>query len=352
MSFLTRNLGRDKYKTRPIRPEAIRRVLISRPNGRLGNQVLITPLLQEVSGLFPGCRIDLFVKGGVTHELFLNDPDIDRIIKLPKKPFRNLASYLRTWVALGSRRYNVAINAVEGSSSGRLSVFLARADYKFYNDPVEELRSAYSDYTHMGKNPVYNLRHALRQDGMAGLMDRPMPSLDIKLTREELRDGEKVLRDLTGNDRKTICIYTFATGGKCYPEAWWREIYGTLKSRYGADYNIVEVLPVENVSQIGFSAPTYYSKDLRQIAAAVAHAELFLLADCGIMHLASAAPASVIGLFAVTDIAKYQPYGRRNMAIDTRTAGVDDVMEAVGQVLSLPSPVDLKQACRMPVMST
>jgi hypothetical protein len=39
------------------------KILICRPNPRLGNQLLITPLLQEVITTFPECKIDLFVNG-------------------------------------------------------------------------------------------------------------------------------------------------------------------------------------------------------------------------------------------------------------------------------------------------
>ena len=43
----------------------IKRILICRPNHRLGNLLLITPLIQEISETFPDCKIDLFVKGGI-----------------------------------------------------------------------------------------------------------------------------------------------------------------------------------------------------------------------------------------------------------------------------------------------
>ena len=50
----------------------IKKVLIIRPNHRLGNQLLLTPLVQEVISAFPNCEIDLFVKGGVAHPVFEN----------------------------------------------------------------------------------------------------------------------------------------------------------------------------------------------------------------------------------------------------------------------------------------
>ncbi len=40
-----------------------KRILISRPNNRLGNQLMITLLIQEVEQILPDCKIDLFVKG-------------------------------------------------------------------------------------------------------------------------------------------------------------------------------------------------------------------------------------------------------------------------------------------------
>jgi ADP-heptose:LPS heptosyltransferase len=51
----------------------------------LGNQLLITPLVQEVTDTFPNCKIDLFVKE--TAIIFENYENIDSIIKLPKKAF-------------------------------------------------------------------------------------------------------------------------------------------------------------------------------------------------------------------------------------------------------------------------
>jgi hypothetical protein len=71
-------------------------------------------------------------------------------------------------------------------------------------------------------------------------------------------------------------------------------LYDRLKAEY-SNYNIIEVLPVENVSQIGFKAPTFYSKDVREIGALMANTEVFIGGDSGIMHLASASKVS--GLF-------------------------------------------------------
>ena len=50
----------------------IKRVLICRPNQRLGNLLLVTPLVQEITETFPHYKIDLFEKGTLAPKVFKN----------------------------------------------------------------------------------------------------------------------------------------------------------------------------------------------------------------------------------------------------------------------------------------
>jgi hypothetical protein len=85
MHGLTRYVGFSD--TRIKAGAGVQRVLLCRPNSRLGNQLMITPLVQEIIALFPGCRIDLFVRGSLSEIIFANYEPVDRIIELPRKPF-------------------------------------------------------------------------------------------------------------------------------------------------------------------------------------------------------------------------------------------------------------------------
>src|SRR5690606_33263644 len=138
----------------------------------------------------------------------------------------------------------------------------------------------------------------------------------LKLDSAELLAGKKVLNQIIDDTKRTICLFTYATGDKCFSTHWWGNFYTKLKAKY-TSYNIIEILPVENVSQIGFQAPTFYSTDIREIGAVIAQADLFIGADSGIMHLASAVKTPTIGLFSVSDIKKYEPYDNSSIAIDT-----------------------------------
>jgi ADP-heptose:LPS heptosyltransferase len=185
----------------------------------------------------------------------------------------------------------------------------------------------------MARRPVYNLRHYLLQSGVA-VADRPVPPLSLKLSAAELAEGQRVLDYFVCPARETICIYTYATGIKCYSREWWAAMYSQLKEAFGETYNILEVLPIENVSQINFEATAYYSDDIREIAAVMAHAALFVGADSGMMHLAAASGTPTVGLFSVTDPAVYRPYSGCNLAIDTNTTGAGGIIAALRTILN------------------
>ena len=311
---------------------SIKKILISRPNHRLGNQLLLTPLIDELEATFPGCTIDVFVRGGLAHVLFKNFASVDGVFKLPKRPLKEIMGYLKAWNSVSKANYDLAINVARGSSSGRMSIQRAKARYKFFGDLPEAGKAKYPDYMHMAKHPVYVLRTEIDALGF-NVQNGPVPVMDLRLDAAELANAKAALDKLVPADKKTISIFTYATGSKCYTPEWWLPVYEKLKARF-PDYNIVEVLPAENVSQINYAAPTFYSHDVREIAALIANTAVFIGADSGIMHLASAAKASTVGLFSVTDATKYGPYGNDSIAVNTNETDADALVDVVSGVLA------------------
>jgi ADP-heptose:LPS heptosyltransferase len=287
--------------------------------------------VQDIIATFPKCEIDLFVNGGLAPIIFKNYTNINRIIRLPRKPFKEITKYVKGWLSLKKYSYDIVINVVENSSSGRLSAQFVNSKYKFFGDDVDDIQLKYNDYEHIARYPVYNFRHYLTKLGFKE-NSSPVPNLDLKLSPSELAEAKKTLYSIVQNDKKTICIFTFATADKCYPESWWAPFYDRLKAEY-SDYNIIEVLPVENVSQIGFKAPTFYSKDVREIGALMANTEVFIGGDSGIMHLASASRTPTVGLFSRDNIKMYQPYGNDSIAINTNTDSIDDYIAVLDKIL-------------------
>jgi heptosyltransferase-3 len=332
MRRITKGIGSSQSNnSRPIDTTKVKRILIIRPNHRLGNMLLITPLVQEVQATFPNSKIDIFAKGGLASIIFKNYKNVDRIIQLPKKHFKELAAYIKGWLSLKKQPYDLVINVDENSSSGRLSTQFANSNYKVFGDFKEAIQAKYSDHEHMAKHPVYNLREYLSGLGLDS-GKRPVAALDLKLDAAELAAGKEKLLEIVPNDKPVICLYTYATGTKMHSQEWWTAFYARLKQEY-SDFHIIEILPVENVSQLNFEAPHFYSKDIREIAAVIASTKIFIGADSGMMHLASAAQIPTVGLFSVTSGNRYQPYDNGSIAVNTNETNTASLIKILDSIL-------------------
>ena len=303
----------------------VKKILISRPNHRLGNNLLLTPLIKELIDIFPNAEIHLFLMGNIGDSVFESYKEVTKIIKLPRKPFKNLLDYFSCWLSLFKHNYDLAINANRVSSSGKLAVKLSRSRYKFFNIINKEL-SKIKDYSHNAKNPIYNLRYQLRNQ--IDRVNYAIPKLDIKLRGYEIQNGEKLLKSMFNDNKPVISIFTYATADKCYSEEWWKNLYLKIKI-FENKYNILEILPMENISQINFAAKSYYSNDIREIASVMSNLKLFIGADSGMMHLAHSSNTTTIGLFSVTEPELYGVYGNRNISIDTNVNNTDFIINCI-----------------------
>lgn len=317
----------------PINKDDIKRILICRPNHRLGNQLLITPLIEEVNSIFPNAKIDLFLKGNLGKAIFENYPSVDRLILLPKKHFKQLFRYLSCWIHLKSRKYNLVINADLNSSSGRLATLISKSKYCLFEEEILDQKSLPLDYNHFAKKTVYQLREYLEKKGMQISKNEIQP-LAINLNTEETANGGTLLKQINQNNKPTIGIYTYATSDKCYSPELWLVFYEALKKKYESDYNIIEILPVENISQINFIASHFNSKNIRELASIISKITVFISADCGIMHLASASKTPVIGLFKFNNLEKYRPYANSSIGLLTEDLNPEYVFKEIDSILS------------------
>lgn len=297
------------------------KVLITRPNHRLGNQLLITPLIQEVKKQFPKCKIHLIVNGNLSSILFSKYHYVENIFNLPKKPFNNILDYLTKSISLISNKYDIAIVGCEDSNSSKIFVKLSRAKFKIYNSGT----TSFNKPEHIAKLPIYNLRTFLNPSED---FNYNYPKLSIKLSNEEIEKGNLLLKTLFNGNKKTICIFTFATGDKCHSKKWWSKFYKELKIEF-ADFNILEILPFENVSQINFKSTHFYSKGLREIASIIENSAIFIGADSGIVHLSSSTNTTTIGLFNVTNPKVYEPYGDKNQSINTNSIKTSEIIKKI-----------------------
>ncbi|MBB4118018.1 ADP-heptose:LPS heptosyltransferase [Mesonia hippocampi] len=292
-----------------ISPNKVTRILIVRPNHRLGNQLLLSPLIQILNLEFPHAKVDLVVNGGISDILYANYPNVNYIYNLPKKPFKNFGNYIGVSYKIISTKYTLAIAGEAKSNSGKIFLKLSRSKFKIFNNGEYPIQSI-----HMAHKPIDNLRFFLHKNQLN--ISKAYPKIDLKLTDKEINKGRQIILSYFKNNLPVIAIFTNATGDKKLPEVWWNNFTALLEKTF-PNTNILEILPKENTSQVNFKYSHFYSKDLREITAVIENCNLYLSADCGIMHLASATNTPTVGLFnGATNPKIYAPYGENKFAID------------------------------------
>lgn len=289
------------------------RILLTRINHRLGNQLLVTPLIEELQQQFPGCQIDLCVQGQAAAQLHTGNPQIVDIVAMPRKPFKELATYLKTWWRIRQRSYDLAINVATHSTSGRMAAKFSKSRIKLMGDEFLQQFTYTPLSQHLALAPVYNLRGWLEQH--LQYPPRPLPNMHIQLTEVEKARGIQIVNELnTLNKKRVVALYTYATNIKCYTASFWKVVYTELKKTY-PEIHFIEILPFENISPFTASEiPQFYSRDLRELATVLGACELAVVADSGMMHLAAASGTSTIGLFKLPYMHKYTPYSNGNTA--------------------------------------
>ncbi|PTR33244.1 ADP-heptose:LPS heptosyltransferase [Luteibacter sp. OK325] len=287
----------------------IQRILVCRPNHRLGNTLLLTPLLVEIERRFPGAEVDLLAAGPAAHAVFRGFDIVGDCITLDRRAARRPFATIGALRKLRSRRYDLVIDAAAGSSSGRIASAMTKARFQLRTDamPTDGLT------THLAARPVQALRWAIGAPAEADV-----PLLDVRLTDVERRGGRdaliRVLRDANERGLPVMAIFPNATGSKRLAADWWSDFTNELLTRIG-DVCIVELVSADGQSRLGGGYPTYYTSDPRKLAAFIEAAGTYISADCGVMHLAAATMATTVGIFGPTDPARYAPYGRNNVAI-------------------------------------
>lgn len=315
----------------------IHRILVCRSVRTLGDSLTLTPLLEELETRFPGAEIDLLSRCPVAEQLYGRRFAVGRIMQVPTHAAGHVLQTTRALSAMRQRRYDLVIDPDPQSQSGRLMALLANTRYSlgFAGPQKSGTLTHLVDSTgcpgHMAKAPVHLLRRALGVD----VPGEPWPRLDLRLDAAERREGRALLVRLVGAERAAqpcIGVFANATGSKRFERAWWDRFLDVLE-RSAPGCAFVEVLPADGASLLGARHPCFYSSDVRKMAAVIANLTLFIGADSGVMHLASAAGTPTVGLFKVTDAERWGPYGGNNRALVTVGLEPGQVAEQVAREL-------------------
>lgn len=338
-------------RPKPLPRKGIYRILVCRPNHRLGNTILLTPLFAELERIYPGAEIDVISEGNIAKEVFATFFSVRNVYCLPKRGFKHPVSLLSLLFRIRKTRYDLIVDPCVGSGSSRALTRFLNGRYKLGFDDapgrsgLTHCVPASAAPRHMAKRPIDLLRWEAGKEPGAS---EPFPPLDIRLTDAERMHGKDLVHELLACSRQparspVVGIFANATGAKRYPAAWWNEFIATFKARVPRS-SIIELIPMNGHSLLGSEWPGYYSTDIRRMGAVMANTDLMISADCGVMHLAVASKVPTAGMFCVTDAEVYAPYGRGSCALMTQGLSATEAAERVAAAFAELLSVDHRQA--------
>ena len=322
----------------PAQRYASATILICRPNTRLGNTLLMTPLLEEIEATLPAARVEILTACPAAQEVFQGFPSVARVHQLPFRGVRHPLRHLLTLLRVRRRRYDVLIDPDPRSWTARFLTRHVPAHLKLGFASAHKSRGVDVSVpfegapAHMGDYPVYLLRRGLLgvDDGAARAAS---PKLAIRLTDAERLAGREEIQRLcgAGGSGPVVAVATHATGAKRFTVDWWRHMIASLHQRMPVA-RVIEIRPPNGVASLP-ELPAYYSRRVRQVAAVVEAAACFICADSGLMHLAAATDATTVGLFKVTEPRLYAPRRGASCALTASDSAPERVAEQVAQLI-------------------
>jgi heptosyltransferase-3 len=310
----------------------VRRIVVVRPNHRLGNNVLLTPLLAALETRYPQATVDIVTGGHAAAEIFKGYRNVAAVLSFPGKSARHPAQTLGLLWRLLTSRYDLAVDPVTRSRGGRALLWLVSAR--------QRVGFAWGRWWR-----DRTLTHAVRSDSVSPHLaqcavqlvqdaNAPMPALDLRLDATERARGVAEVRKLLpapSPGRLLVGIYATATAAKNYSTEWWQTAIAELQQRM-PNIDIVEFAPHDGVSRLQNRHPLLICDRPRDMCAVLSAVPVIVSGDCGVMHLAVAAGSQVIGLFKATDPVKYAPYGNGSTALMTQG---DEAVAVAGRICEL-----------------
>jgi heptosyltransferase-3 len=325
---------------------AVRRILVIRPNPRLGNALLMTPLVHELEARFPDAVIEIVTGGSSARAVFQEFKQVVAIHAFPGRSYRSPLQVLALLGRLACRSYDLAIDPNPRSRSARFLLGLIRArlriGFVWRNRWRDRMLTHGVDPdaapAHCAQTAVYLLRTCCPLEGAGtGTRDEVAP-LDLRLTASELLAGEQRLASMLEHrvspSRPSIGFFADASGRKLLPVVWWQDVISILRVEAPA-IQFLEFTPADGRARLGADIPGLHTPDLRLLGATLAATSLVVIADCGVMHLAGAAGARVLGLFKVTEPSRYGPTGRSSETLLANDERADVAAKRIREILEI-----------------
>jgi heptosyltransferase III len=314
------------------RPDELRRVLVVRPDDRVGNALLTVPLALALRDALPGARVDLLVARG--RAAVAEGLAGLRIVPFEKTDaFRHPLRFVRFLRNLRRERYDAVIDAAHWHAFSLTSALLSRLAARRWVVGAE--RGASFLYSHAEPLPPPGTPEAaaklLLMRGV-GLRPPARPALQTALGIDQTEWAAEMTRDLG--------VFAAVNPGARKEDHRWpaerfAQLIRALRER-GVPALVTwgpgEEQLARSVAQAsGGAARVAPPTDLARLAALFRRAAMVVTNDTGPMHLAVACGAKVVALLHAPEGGRWAHPGPRFVALVTPE--VSEVVAAAERLL-------------------
>jgi heptosyltransferase-3 len=292
-----------------LRGEEIHKILLVRPNFRLGNSILALPSIHLFRKNYPNAQID-FVGSPVSQALIAHLP-VDKHYQVARKFPESSWAYPALLMDLRRENYDLAVEvSCSQSALGAFVVGLSGARLKVG-------REGKWDFWYDAKiaKPTEPNKYRLLSAFVAAMgLESEEIFPQIILSTAEVAAGTEAIRSAGFRDRASI-VGVFVGGRKRHGKRWPASNFTGLVQNLTAQGVQVAVFlgPEERKLMAYFKqkliahTPIIFEPSLRKFAALMSRCDLFVTGDSGPMHLACALGVRTIGIFKNKDFHRWGP---------------------------------------------
>ena len=298
-----------------------RRVLLVRPNFRIGNTLITAPLIAALQARFPSARLDYL--GADTTDVLLRHFPIDRTYCISRR------FILRPWELLGllrrirRERYDVAIDAGMGSTSGGFYTYVTGASHRIGVDGAGQrfltTRLPPPQVSHAYDGPV-----AFSIALGAPCQDYPA----YVVSADERADALGTLAGVGLADGTTLTAFVaLSISGhkdKRLSPQFWIDLATRLAAAGGRVLVLAGPEEVPLLPRLRHELPTgavvLEPQPLRRFAAVLSYASIVVAPDSGPLHLSVAVGVPTIAVLIAAGSRNYAPRGPDDRVVFPATA--------------------------------
>lgn len=293
------------------------KVLVISVSG-IGNTILQLPLIRNIIER-PGCMVDVLVGSNTMCSLLENEEGIRNVFVLPES-LRSKAVLVR---ALAKERYSKSIACFP---SNRPEFFIlpfiigvqTRVIHSYPDSrSVFELLSNLKTDAFPGLHDVYQNLNLLKCLGLKPRQELGKPSLDLR--KNLTQSAEAYLNALGIRDEALLGIHPGSgpIEGKRWPIKYFGETVRRLVQKGHFSKVLIfggaEEMPLKKalLGLTGSGIGILVDAPFLLTAALISKCRFMLSNDSGLMHVAAAVDAPVLGIFGPTDWKRTAPFGPR-----------------------------------------